>query len=142
MAAGRRFGAHVTPPDTARCLGVPMRVLLVACGPMNAAGAVSFAPWFPSARRLVGLPEPPAMYLWIISAWVLAFGCAYVWQGMTGRASRGVLVLGAWGKLVFGGVLLTEWSRGAVPAFAAAAAVPDLVLAVVFGAWLWRTGRF
>jgi hypothetical protein len=116
-----------------------MRWLLLVCGPMNAAGAVTFAPWFPHARRQLGLPEPAPLYLWILSSWVLAFGVAYAWQGWTGRASRGVLALGAWGKFVFAAVLLAQWYGGDLPVRAALAALPDLVLAGVFALWLWRS---
>jgi hypothetical protein len=120
-------------------LGRVMRWVLLACGPMNLAGAVTFAPPFPDGRRAIGLPEPPPFYLWVFSAWVLAFGVAYFHQGWMGRANRAVLALGAWGKGVFAGLLVALAAVGELPPFAVAAALPDLVLAVVFAVWLWRT---
>ena len=87
-------------------VGRGMRWLLLCCGPMNLAGAVCFAPPVTAVRRLFGLPESAPFYLWVLSAWILAFGVAYVVQGWTGRADRGVLALGAWGKGVFAGLLV------------------------------------
>ena len=120
-------------------LGRGMRWLLMFCGPMNVAGAVCFAPPFPYARRAFGLAEPPPFYLWVLSAWILAFGAAYFWQGWAGRANRSVLALGAWGKGVFAGLLVAQAAQGELPPFAGAAAFPDLGLAVVFAVWLWRS---
>lgn len=81
-----------------------MRWLLLACGPMNAVGALSFSPSFRGAREVVGLPEADPFYLWVMSAWILAFCVAYFHQGWTGRISPIVLLLGAWGKAVFAAV--------------------------------------
>jgi hypothetical protein len=120
-------------------LSRPMRGLLLACGPMNVVGAISFAPPFPDGRRMIGLAEPPAFYLWVLSAWILAFGAAFAVHGWTGRANRTVLALAAWGKGVFGALLLGGVAAGDFPALAIAGGGPDLVLAAVFAGWLWRT---
>lgn len=111
---------------------------MLACGPVNAAGAVCFAPPFPHARRAFGLPEPDSFYLWVLAAWVAAFGVAFFRQGWTGRADRAVLALAAWGKGVFA-VLLVGGSAAGTPPLAAVAAATDLSLAMVFGVWLWRS---
>ncbi len=124
--------------DAGRELGRGMRWLLLACGPMNAAGAVCFAPPFPHARRGFGLPEPDPFYLWVLAAWIAAFGVAFVRQGWTGRADRAVLAVAAWGKGVFA-VLLVFAAAGGPPPLAVVAAAADLSLAVVFGVWLWRS---
>lgn len=116
-----------------------MRGVLLACGPMNLVGAIGFSPLVPTARAAVGLPEPAPFYLWVISAWVLAFGVAYAHQGWTGRANPTVLALGAWGKAAFALPLLAMVLAGETPAIAAVAALPDLLLAVVFAAWLGRS---
>lgn len=116
-----------------------MRWLLLGCGPMNVAGAICFAPPFPFVRDQFGLPEPPSFYLWTLSAWILAFGVAFFVQGWTGRADRGVLALAAWGKAVFALQLIGHAVVGTLTPFAGLAALPDLALAVVFAAWLYRT---
>ena len=115
--------------------------MLLFCGPMNVAGAVCFCPPFTVARQQFGLPEPDPFYLWLLSAWILAFGVAFFVQGWTGRANRSVLALAAWGKGVFAVLLLAGVARGKLQPFAFAAALPDLALAVVFAAWLWQSRR-
>lgn len=122
-------------------IGRGMRGLLLGCGLLNVAGAVTLAPPFPDGRMQMGLREPAPFYLWVLSAWTLAFGVAYFTQGWTGRSNSAVLALGAWGKAVFAGLLLTMAVVGELPPFAGAAAVPDLVLAGVFALWLWRRWR-
>lgn len=126
-------------PNRKSELGLWIRCLLLFCGPMNVFGAVCFAPPIPSVRRQFGLSEPAPFYLWLLSAWILAFGVAYFVQGWTGRANRGVLALGAWGKAVFAGLLIGLACVGELEMSAGIAALPDLALAVVFAVWLWRT---
>jgi len=116
-----------------------MRLLLLACGPMNVAGAIAFAPPFPHLRSVFGIPEAHPLYLWVISAWILAFGGAFFCQGLTGVANRAVLALAVAGKGSFGGVLVGMSLSGALPPVAGAVGLPDLALAAVFAGWLWRT---
>jgi hypothetical protein len=85
--------------DTDATLGRGMRWLLMVCGPMNVAGAVCFAPPFPHARQWFGLAEPPAFYLWVLSAWILAFGVAYFHQGWTARSPACLLPRPPWRPL-------------------------------------------
>ncbi len=113
-----------------------MRWMLLVSGPMNLGGAVLFAPPMGALRDAFGLPPSDPFYLWILSAWVLAFGVAYFYMGYTGRASRGVIALGAWGKAVFALLVMALAARWGLSAVAAAGAVPDLVMAVTFAWWL------
>ena len=62
-------------------LSPAMRWMLMVSGPMNLVGAALFAPPMSALRRAFGLPESEAFYLWILSAWVLAFGVAYFVMG-------------------------------------------------------------
>jgi hypothetical protein len=119
----------------------PMRWVLLCCGPMNLAGAISFSPLLSSGRRSVGLPEPDPFYLRVLSAWVLAFGVAYFYQGWTGQVNLTVLALGAWGKFVFAALLIQHGFTNDMRTFAITAALPDLILALLFAAWLWNYGR-
>ena len=116
-----------------------MRWLLIACGPMNMVGAVTFSPPASAVRHAFGLPDAAPFYLWVLSTWVLAFGVAYFHQGWTGRANRGVLAIGAWGKGVFAWRLIAMTVTGEVPRLTGIAAIPDLVLTIIFSAWLWRS---
>jgi hypothetical protein len=108
---------------------------------MNAVGAVCFAPPFSDARAALGLPDPHPFYLWLLSAWILAFGAAYFHQGWTGRANHTVLALGVVGKASFGGLLIGYGLAGRLPPFAIAGGLPDFGLAILFAAYLWRTRR-
>ena len=81
---------------------------------MNVAGASAFAPPVLAGRRAFHFPEAAAVYLWVLSSWIVAFGLAYAYQAWTRRANRTVLLLAAWGKVTFAG----------------AAATPDLVCAI------------
>lgn len=116
-----------------------MRWMLLASGPMNLVGAVLFAPPMGALRDAFGLPPSDPFYLWILSAWVLAFGVAYFYMGCTGRASRGVIALGAWGKAVFALLVLALAARWGLSPMAVAGAVPDLVMAVTFAWWLYTS---
>lgn len=118
-----------------------MRAVLLASGPMNAFGAVLFAPPMTALRQFLGLPQADPFYLWVLSAWVAAFGVAYAHMGWSGRADRGVLALGAWGKGVFAVLVLSLALQGRANVLAAAGALPDLVMAGVFVWWLLTTRR-
>ena len=120
-------------------LGPVMRWMLLASGPMNLGGAVLFAPPRGAVRDGFGLPPSDPFYLWILSAWVLAFGVAYFYMGCTARASRGVIALGAWGKAVFALLVMGLAMSGRVSPLAGAGAVPDLVMAITFAWWLYTT---
>lgn len=118
-----------------------MRAVLLASGPMNAFGALLFAPPMTALRQLLGLPDADPFYLWILSAWVAAFGVAYAHMGWSGRAGRGVLALGAWGKAVFALLVLSLALQGPANLLAAAGAMPDLAMAAVFAWWLLKHPR-
>ena len=126
----------VRPGEPAAQLGPRMRVLLLACAAMNASGAVAFAPPFPHARELLGLPAAPPLYLWIISSWIGLFGLCYLWLGLTGGADRTFLAVAAGGKAVFGGLLVALAAAGDLPTLALAGGLPDVALACVFVGWL------
>jgi hypothetical protein len=114
------------------------RMLLRASAPLNVFGALVLAPPFPYARRLAGLPEGHAIWLWMLSIWVLSFGVAYWRVGTSGVAERNFLGVAAIGKASFSLVLVAAAVAGEVPWLAAVAASPDLVLAVFFADWLRR----
>ncbi len=122
-----------------RNLGPKIRWLLMACGPMNLGGVATFAPPFPYLRNMVGLPDAHPLYLWVLTAWLPLFGIAYFWMGWTGKADRTFMAVGAAGKATFAVILLALWGNGGLPMTAGMVGLPDLALAGVFAAWLWRT---
>ncbi len=132
-------GTHNDMFPPSRDFSTPMRWLLLFCGPMNVAGAVCFAPPITAVREQFGLPEPPTVYLWILSSWILAFGVAYFLMGWSGIASRGVLAIAAWGKAIFAGMLIGQAINGTISPIAGFAVFPDFALAVLFAVYLWRT---
>ncbi|MFN2424811.1 MAG: hypothetical protein ABR587_00040 [Candidatus Binatia bacterium] len=115
-----------------------MRALLLASGPINATGALIFAPPFPWVREFFGLPGGHALYLWILSAWILVFGIAYWRMGATGHVDRTFLAVGAAGKATFGLLLIALATTGQIPPSATVVGIPDLVIAAAFVAWLRR----
>ena len=125
--------------DATRSLDPRMRAILVASGPINAIGALIFAPPFPFVRDLFGLPAGHALYLWILSTWILVFGIAYWSMGRRGRVDRTFLAVGAAGKASFAIALFALAASGDIPVTACLVGVPDLGLAVVFAGWLSRT---
>lgn len=116
-----------------------LRALLKASGPINAIGALIFAPPFPWVRQLFGLPDGHALYLWVLSIWIGVFGIAYWSVGVSGRADRTFLAVGAAGKASFALALMALAAAGEIPPIAVLVGLPDLAMAAVFAAWLRRT---
>lgn len=123
--------------DGAR-FGRGMRLLLLACGPLNVNGAEIFAPPVSAFRPALGLPEAHPLYLWVLSIWILIFGAAYFRMGLTGWADRTFLAVGAAGKATFAILLVALAATGELPPRAAAVGLPDLALAGVFTGWMYR----
>jgi len=115
-----------------------LRVALAASAVMNLAGAVTFLPFVSRGRDLIGVPDAPGFYLWILSTWVLAFGVAYLHQALTGRGNSAVLGLGAVGKVSFGLALVAAAWDGPRATAALVSAAPDIMLAAWFALWLWQ----
>lgn len=116
-----------------------MRALMLAGGPINAFGALCFAPPLPWMRELFGLPAGHAVYLWMLSLWIAAFGVGYYDTGRTGRADRSFVAVGAAGKATFSLVLIAMAAAGELPAIAVVVGLPDLALAAYFTRWLLAT---
>jgi len=121
-----------------RELDPTMRWILLAGGPINATGALIFAPPFPWVRELFGLPGGHTLYLWVVSAWILLFGIGYVRAGLAGRADTTFLWVATGGKASFSLALLAMAMSGEIPAVAAIVGLPDLALAAYFANWLLR----
>ncbi len=115
-----------------------MRMVLVSGGPVNAIGALIFAPPLPWVRELFGLPGGHALYLWILSIWILLFGVAYSAMGLSGRIDRTFLWVAAGGKATFSLALVAMAMAGEIPFVAALVGLPDLALAGYFARWLLR----
>src|SRR5262245_54975996 len=118
--------------------GPRMRLLFICCAVMNASGALTFLPSLPQGRELIGLPDAPPFYLWILASWIGLFGACYLWPGLTGIADRTFLAVAAGGKATFGGLLMALAMMGELPPLAFVGGSPDFILACVFVGWLVR----
>ena len=103
--------------------------------------AVIFAPPVTAFRPQLGLPESHPLYLWILSVWIVIFGGAYFRLGLSGRADRTFLAVGAAGKATFALILIALALTGDLPPNAAGVGLPDLAIAAIFTGWLLRTTR-
>ena len=113
------------------------RRALVATGVVNVLGALTFVPANRSTRELLGLPgNTDPLYLWIIASWVFGFGIAYLWLARQRRPEWLFVAIGAFGKLSFVAILAVAWLTGAIPLRGAAGGLWDLVLGLMFVAWL------
>jgi hypothetical protein len=113
------------------------RRALFATGVVNVCGAFVFVPANHASRDLLGLPaNTHPLYLWIIASWVFGFGVAYLWLAQRQRHEWLFIAIAAFGKLSFVIILAVAWLTGAIPAIGAAGGLWDLVLGVVFVAWL------
>jgi hypothetical protein len=116
-----------------------MRRALLATAAMNLMGALAFTPWGEPVRALAGMPAGAhPVYLLTIGVFILTFGVAYLWTGLSGRADPLFIAVAAAGKLSFFGLLTAFWFAGELPLRAPVTAVGDLVFGALFLVWLAR----
>lgn len=115
-----------------------MRNTLFATAFVNLLGALTFIPQFRMLRDQSQLPNAHPLYLWIISIWIFAFGIGYLWMALTRRADKIFIAVGAAGKISFFALLVCFAIAGELPISTAFSAVVDLVIGIIFIAWLWK----
>ncbi len=115
------------------------RRALLATAAMNVVGFVLLSPPFPFVRRLVGIPEAPPLYAWLLALWILFFGVCYWRLAHSMREERLFLEISAAGKMSFALLLIVYWLAGDLPILAPIAGSPDLVFAAIFVARLRAT---
>lgn len=107
---------------------------------MNMAGAVMFIPSFHALRDFGGLPEAGnPFYSWVLSLWIFFFGIFYLRLAFAKTPERFFVGIAALGKSSFAVLLIILALTGELPLRAAFAGVPDLIIAVIFFAWLSKT---
>lgn len=117
-----------------------LRYALFATAGMNSFGALLFMPPLQQMRSWFGLPlNVHPLYLWIISAWILLFGCAYFYMALTKKFERTLLAIGAGGKLSFFLLLLGYYFYGEVTLLTVLSGSSDLIFAMIFIIWLLST---
>jgi len=114
------------------------RIALFATAAMNILGAFSFIPANHAGRATFGFPEAHPLYLWILAAWIFAFGLCYLWMAVKQSREWLFIAIGAIGKLSFFGILLTLALSGELPFRAVLGGVADLIFGVLFVIWLSR----
>ncbi len=118
-------------------LPVWMSRALVATGVMNLGAAAAFLPAASGLRAMTGFPEPGhPLYILTAGLFVLLFGLAYLWTGLTAHADPLFVTMAAAGKLAFVTLVTVLWLGDSLPARAAIAASADLVFGVLFLVWL------
>ena len=116
-----------------------MRWTLLATAGYNMFGVLIFVPLLSIGRKLLGLPGAHPFYLWLVTIWIGSFGVLYVWVAVTARSERAFIMIAAIGKFGFWSLMLIYWCRGDFPVVAPLVATGDLISALLFAWWLWKT---
>lgn len=89
--------------------------------------------------RMSGQPlTHPETYYGFVGV-TLAWQLVYLVIGRRPQAYRPIMLLGAFGKLVFAGACWTLAAQGRIPVLTAVVASPDILLALLFVAAWWTT---
>jgi len=117
------------------------RRALLATALMNIGGCILLMPPVTYARRLVGIPEAPPLYGWLLALWILFFGLGYWRLAFAPTPERLFLQVCAAGKASFALLLIAYWLAGDLPILAPLAGSPDLGFAALFAARLYGTRK-
>jgi hypothetical protein len=117
-----------------------MRGALIATATMNFLATVAFVPPGSALRAIAGFPEGGhPFYMATVGMFVLLFGGAYLYAGVTGRPDRLFIGVAAIGKISFVALVSCFWAAGTLPPRAPVTAMGDLFFGVLFLRWLART---
>jgi hypothetical protein len=115
---------------------------LIATFFMNMAGALTFIPSVRFLREFGGLPEAGhSFYSLILALWIFFFGILYLLLAFSKKQERFFVAIGGLGKSSFAILLAILAFIGELPLRAALAGIADLVIAVIFFVWLYRTRK-
>ena len=90
--------------------------------------------------RLAGLPDyVPPLYRAMLALFVLLFGGVYAWLAVAHVIDRPLVAFSAIGKAAAFTTILTLGIAGQTAARAVPPVSGDLILAGIFGWWLWVT---
>lgn len=116
-----------------------MRWTLILTGIYNVFGVLLFIPLLSIGRRLIGIPDAHPFYLWLVTIWIGSFALLYVWVAVTRRPDRAFIMIAFIGKFAFWGLTLIFWLIGDFRVIAPIVASGDLITAILFARWLWKT---
>lgn len=113
---------------------------LIATFFMNLAGALTFIPSVHFLREFGGLPEAGnPFYSIILALWIFFFGIFYLLLAFSKKQERFFVAIGALGKSSFAILLAILALTGELPIRAVFVGIPDLIIAIIFFAWLYKT---
>jgi hypothetical protein len=75
----------------------------------------------------------------ILALWIFFFGIFYLLLAFSQTQERFFVAIGALGKSSFAILLAVLAFSGDLPVRAAFAGIPDLIIAIIFFAWLYQT---
>jgi hypothetical protein len=107
----------------------------------NVFGVLLFIPFLSIGRRLIGIPDAHPFYLWLVTIWIGSFAVLYVWLAVTRRPDRAFMIIAVTGKFAFWSLNLIFWLAGDFLVIAPIVASGDLITAILFARWLWKTRR-
>ena len=116
-----------------------MRCTLVLTAIYNVFGVLLFIPLLSIGRRLIGIPDAHPFYLWLVTIWIGSFGVLYVWVAVKKQSDRAFLMIAVIGKFAFWSLNFAFWLIGDFPGIAPVVASGDLITAILFAWWLWKT---
>lgn len=112
------------------------RYVLLATAAMNILGATAFFPANHLGRAQFGFPEAHQLYLWILAAWIFAFGLCYLWMALKQTREWLFIAIGAIGKLSFFLILMLLAMTSELPLRAILGGLGDLIFGILFVVWL------
>lgn len=116
------------------------RMTLIITFFMNMTGTIMFIPSFHLLREFGGLPEAGnPFYSWILALWIFFFGVMYLLLAFAKTPERFFVIVGALGKSSFAILLAALALTGDLPVRAAFAGLADLIIALVFFTWVYKS---
>jgi hypothetical protein len=116
-----------------------MRGTLIATAIYNVFGVLLFIPVLSIGRRLIGIPNAHPFYLWHVTILIGSFAVLYIWVAARKRSETAFLIIAVIGKFGFWSLNLIFWLTGDFRILAPIVASGDLITAILFASWLWKT---
>jgi hypothetical protein len=106
---------------------------------MNIFGGFAFSPWGRFIQRWAGFPNAPDLYLWIVASFIFGMGMLYGWMTFKNIPNRLVIAFACYGKITFSLILAHASLTQTAPALIGLSGIPDCILGILFGVWLFTT---
>jgi len=127
-------------PIMSQTLSKWFRKILFASVIINFLGAFILFPYFQitaSLRKFIGFPEATLQfYPLLVSIWIALFAAAYLWLALRNKDNLMFFCFAAFGKLSFTATIIFLYLQGSLGFLTLGAALVDLVLALLFLAYV------